>query len=75
MTKYILELEPLLFQIYVNDLQISSGILHSILFAPMILTFFTQTRTSLSETVNKELIHFSEWFKANKLSLNITKTK
>ena len=43
----------------------------------MTLTSFTETRTSkhFFETVNKELIHFSEWFKANKLSLNITKTK
>ena len=30
---------------------------------------------TLFKTVNKELNYINEWFKANKLSLNISKTK
>ena len=69
-------LGPLLFLIYINDLHTSSKVLNSILFADDTNLFYShQNINTLFETVNKELLHLNEWFKANKLSLNTVKTK
>lgn len=69
-------LGPLLFLIYINDLHTSSKVLNSILFADDTNLFYShQNINTLFETVNKELLHLNEWLKANKLSLNTTKTK
>jgi len=68
-------LGPLLFLIYVDDIQFCSKILKFILFADdtnMILS--TKNAAHLFTTLNKELDHLSSCFKANKLSLNINKT-
>ena len=40
----------------------------------MIQTFLTPIRKSLFRTVNCELEKICEWFRANKLFLNLTKT-
>ena len=69
-------LGPLLFLIYVNDLFKSSNILNPIMFADDTNLFYSHKNISnLFKTVNNELKNIHEWFKANKLSLNISKTK
>ena len=69
-------LGPLLFLIYINDLHSTSSLLDFILFADDTNIFFSHsTIKTLFETANRELELINEWLKANKLSLNITKTK
>ena len=66
----------LLFLIYVNDLCSASNILDPIMFADDTNLFYShQNISSLFMTVNNELDKIGEWFKANKLSLNVKKTK
>ena len=68
-------LGPLLFLIYVNDLHQASDILDPIMFADDTNLFYSHKDINiLFNTVNKELIKINDWFKANKLSLNIKKT-
>ena len=69
-------LGPLLFLIYLNDLHNSSKLLNFILFADDTNLFYSHTNIRyLFNTVNQELKQINEWFKANKLSLNVKKTK
>ena len=69
-------LGPLLFLIYVNDLNQVSNILDPIMFADDTNFFYSHHQIkTLFETVNCELKNISQWFRANKLSLNIKKTK
>ena len=69
-------LGPLLFLIYINDIRISSTLLKFILFADDTNIIFTaKSLVELTTVVNLELKIVSDWFKANKLSLNISKTK
>ena len=69
-------LGPLLFLLYINDITNVSGILHLILFADDTSVFFSHhDPTSLTNIIQTELQKLSLWFKANKLSLNIDKTK
>ena len=69
-------LGPLLFLIYVNDLCSASNMLDPIMFADDINLFYShQNSSSLFMTVNNELHKIGEWFKANKLSLNVKKRK
>jgi len=68
-------LGPILFIIYINDLPNSSTILHYILFADDSNVFLSHASYDhLFQTVNNELMSASDWFKANKLSLNLNKT-
>jgi hypothetical protein len=68
-------LGPLLFLLYINDLPNSSSILHYILFADDSNVFLSHASyNQLIELVNIELESASDWFKANKLSLNLSKT-
>ena len=68
-------LGPLLFLIYVNDMTHCSHILEFILFADDTNIFLTNRDANrLYDTINVELVALSHWFKANKLSLNISKT-
>ena len=61
---------------YINDLHEASNILDSIMFADDTnLFYFHQIINDLFSTVNSELECINQWFKANKLSLNIAKTK
>ena len=68
-------LGPLLFLLYVNDLPRSSKILKFILFADDSNIYFSHNNTTtLFNIINTELMKVSNWFKLNKLSLNIEKT-
>ena len=67
-------LGPLLFLIYVKDLNQVSNILDPIMFADDTNFFYSHHQIkTLFETVNCELKNISQWFRANKLSLNIKK--
>ena len=68
-------LGPLLFIIYINDIVKSSTILSFSLFADdTSLVASHKNLTCLKSIVNTELLRISEWFKVNRLSLNIVKT-
>ena len=68
-------LGPLLFIIYINDIVNCSNILHFILFADDTNIFYSsKSHYDIMKVVNAELIKLSEWFRANKLSLNAKKT-
>ena len=69
-------LGPLLFLIYINDLHKTSSLMEFILFADDTNIFYSDTNIErLFQRVNDELDRINEWFIANKLSLNIKKTK
>src|SRR5688572_11698737 len=68
-------LGPLLFLIYINGLPHSSTLLHYILFADDSNAFLSHASyEELIKIANEELALANDWFKANKLSLNISKT-
>lgn len=67
-------LGPLLFLIYVNDICNVSSALDILLFAAGTSIFFShKVLESLCLTVNNELVKLTDWFSANKLSINIKK--
>ena len=69
-------LGPLLFLIYVNDLHKTSSILQPVMFADGKNLFLSNKDINkLFDDMNVERRKMSIWFKANKLSLNLTKTK
>ena len=74
-------LGPLLFVIYMNDINIVSEIFKCILFADdtslesIISLFPARTDTGVSNKINVELDKINDWLRANKLSLNVKKTK
>ena len=73
-------LGPLLFILYINDIANCSEVLRFILFADDTNRFHSDRVTDRDEgnlinAVNIELQYLSDWFRANKLSLNIKKTK
>ena len=68
-------LGPLLFILYVNDITHTSNILDFILFADDTTILFSDKNiVSKINIVNRELVEVSNWFKANKLSINASKT-
>ena len=68
-------LGPILFLLCINDLNSASKVLQTIMFADDTNLFLTgKSFDTLEEQMNEELQIISEWFKANLLSLNITKT-
>ena len=68
-------LGPLLFLIYINDIHASSKVFSFTLFADDTNIFYKNTSLNQLLTItNNELEKLSVWFKANKLSLNISKT-
>ena len=69
-------LGPLLFLVYVNDLPNASCLLDPIMFADHTNLFFNHKDIKhLFAVVNNELVNIKYWFTANKLSLNVEKTK
>ena len=68
-------LGPLLFLLYVNDIPSSSNHFSFVLFADDTNIFLSHPNlNTLTHLFNTELVKVSNWFKANKLSLNISKT-
>ena len=68
-------LGPLLFLLFINDLPNASHLLHFLLFADDTNIFVShKSYDKLIELMNQELIHVNNWFIANKLSLNVSKT-
>ncbi|MFZ2538156.1 MAG: reverse transcriptase family protein, partial [Oscillospiraceae bacterium] len=68
-------LGPILFLIYINDLNYASKLLQTIMFADDTNLFLTGKSLQQIETqLNEEMLVINEWFKSNKLSLNLTKT-
>lgn len=68
-------LGPLLFIIYTNDIPNLLKQTHTILFADDTTIYASDTNlNSLYNKVNHDLEILCDWFKANKLSLNIAKT-
>ena len=69
-------LGPLLFLIYINDIYNATDYLRAILFADDTNLFYSHKDVNILYNIcNQELSGINEWFKANKLSLNVTKTK
>ena len=68
-------LGPVLFLIYINDIYRCSTLLNFILFADDTTLFYSaHSWTELSNALNEALISLCNWFKCNKLSLNVSKT-
>jgi hypothetical protein len=64
-----------LFLLYINDICNVSSVLNFILFADDTNLFLSHNDLSfMMNTINSELLKLSEWFKANKLSINIQKS-
>ena len=69
-------LGPLLFLIYINDIQESSKKLKLLLFADDTNALYADKNLkSLESTVNQELCKLFDWLTANKLTLKIKKKK
>ena len=68
-------LRPLLFILYINDMHKVSDLLHFIIFADDTNIFYLDKNPiRLVNTLNAELEKLTEWFKINKLSLNVGKS-
>jgi len=68
-------LGPVLFLLYINDIYNSSTLLRYFLFADDTTILYSHDNLDyLINTINKELTLLSGWFRANKLSLNLSKT-
>ena len=68
-------LGPLLFLIYINDLPNASNIFDMLMYADDTTLFCNMTDTIKVDVINEELSKICDWLGANKLSLNIVKTK
>ena len=74
-------LGPLLFIIYINDIDKCSNLLHTIIYADdttlmgNISTFELRNGRTLDENIHFELLKLTDWLKVNKMSLNANKTK
>ena len=69
-------LGPLLFLLYINDIVLSSNICKFTLFADDTSLFYSHdSKTEGAKILNAELSKIAEWLAANKLSLNVSKSK
>ena len=69
-------LGPLLFLLYINDIVLSSKLFKFTLFADDTTLFYSlKNAKDAAEIINTELAKISEWLAANKLSLNVDKSK
>ena len=68
-------LGPLLFILYVNDITDTTSLFKIILFADNTTLLYSHPDSSSKiDLINKELDEISNWFKANKLFVNASKT-
>ena len=69
-------LGPLLFILYTNDLPNTLTVSKSILFADDTTIYYSHSNLNTLYTyLNKDLQILNDWFKTNKLSLNVSKTQ
>ena len=68
-------LGPLLFLIYINDLPLVSNIFEMLMYADDTTLYCNVNQNITAEVINGELLKINQWLGANKLSLNVTKTK
>ena len=69
-------LGPLLFLIYINDIVNSSKLFQFTLFADDTSLYYSCKNThNLEKVINDELAKISDWLSANRLSLNVAKSK
>ena len=68
-------LGPLLFLIYINDLPLMSNIFSMLMYADDTTLYCNIDQYVNEDVINVELAKLSEWLGANKLALNISKTK
>ena len=69
-------LGPLSFLLYINDIALSSNICKFTLFADDTSLFYSHdSKTEGAKILNAELSKIAEWLAANKLSLNVSKSK
>ena len=68
-------LGPLFFLVHINDICHLSNLYDLVLFADDTNLFFSHNDIqTLTHIINSELLGLSDWFKANKLSLNVKKS-
>ena len=69
-------LGPLLFLLYINDIIASSNVLKFTLFADDTSLYYShKNKSEAYQVLNIELAKISDWLAANKLSLNVSKSK
>ena len=68
-------LGPLRLLIYINDLPSVCNFFQMIMYADDTTLYCNINETTTEGNINTELSHVNVWFKANKLSLNVAKTK
>ena len=68
-------LGPLLFLIYINDLPLVSNIFDMLMYADDTTLYCNVNQNITAEVINGELLNVNQWLAANKLSLNVTKSK
>ena len=68
-------LGPLLFLIYINDLPLMSNIFSMLMYVDDTTLYCNIDQYVNEDVINVELAKLSEWLRANKLALNISKTK
>ena len=65
----------LLFLIYINDLPMVSDVFNMLTYADDTTLYCNIDQNVSDEVINNELSKVSQWLAANKLSINVTKTK
>ena len=68
-------LGPLLFLIYINDLPLVSNVFNMVMYADNTTLFCNVDNNVTEDVINREVLKVYEWLGANKLSLNVAKTK
>jgi retron-type reverse transcriptase len=69
-------LGPLLFLLYINDIQFCNELISIVLFADDTNILFSHTcLKQLNEIIQIEMNKITDWLNANKLSINTQKTK
>ena len=68
-------LRPLLFFIYINDLPLMSNIFSTLMYADDTTLYCNIDQYVNEYVINVKLAKLSDWLEANKLALNISKTK
>ena len=68
-------LGPLLFLIYINDLPSVNNVFKMVMYAGDTTLFCNIDNNVTKDVINRELFKIYEWLAANKLALNVSKTK